>query len=170
MKIIITTIGILCGALAMLYNPTPSSQTNIIRKNGMEVIWAHQDDRVQFELKAPTTGWVAIGFNEADQLKNTYLIMGRVANNLATVKEHFVVEPGDYRPIETFGAPVLVDSIEGLESEDGTVIRFSLPIEAIDAYRKDLEPGKSYSLLMAFSLEDDFQHHSVMRTQTTIQL
>lgn len=170
MKIIITTIGILCGAVAMLFNPTPSNQTNSIRKNGMEVTWAYENNRVQFEMKAPTTGWIAIGFNEAGQLKNTYLIMGRVANNLVKVKEHFIVEPGDYRSIETFGAPVLVDAIEGLENEEGTVIRFSLPIEAIDAYRKSLEPGTHYSLLMAFSLEDDFQHHSVMRTQTTIQL
>jgi hypothetical protein len=170
MKTIITTIGILCGAVAILFNPTPSNQTNTIRKNGMEVTWAYRNNRVHFKMKAPTTGWVAIGFNEANQLKNTYLIMGRVAYNLATVKEHFVVEPGDYRPIETFGAPVLVDAIEGMENEGGTVIRFSLPIEAIDAYRKNLEPGTHYTLLMAYSLEDDFQHHSVMRTQTTIQL
>ncbi|WP_339815687.1 DOMON domain-containing protein [uncultured Imperialibacter sp.] len=170
MKIIVTVIGILCGIAVVLFDSGLSNAPNTVRRKGMEVSWTHRNNRVHFEMKAPTIGWVAIGFNEGDQLKNTYLIMGRVANNLATVKEHFVVEPGDYRPIETFGAPVLVDAIEGMENEEGTVIRFSLPVEAIDAYCKNLEPGTHYTLLMAFSLEDDFQHHSVMRTQTTIQL
>jgi hypothetical protein len=170
MKMTITIIGVLCGAAAMLFNPTTSDQTNTIRKNGMEVNWVYRDDRVQFKIKAPKTGWVAIGFNESDQLENTYLIMGSVVGDLVTVKEHFVVMPGDYRSIETFGAPILVDAIDGIENREGTMVEFSLPIKAIDFYRKDLGPGKSYFLLMAYSQEDDFQHHSAMRTQTTIQL
>ncbi len=136
----------------------------------MEVSWVFGGDQVHFQISAPTTGWVAIGFNETDQLKNTYLIMGSVADETVTVLEHFVVGSEDYRSVETFGAPKLIHGTEGKEDTKGTVIKFSLPVKAIDSYRKELNKGNTYFLLMAFSLADDFQHHSIMRTQTKIQL
>lgn len=141
-----------------------------VSKNGMEVKWRFDEYRIYFEMKAPTQGWVAIGFNESSALEGTYLIMGHVANHQAAVVEHFVQSPGQYSPIKDLGGTVEVQDIGGQEESKLTKLSFSLPLTAVDHYRKSFTSGADYNLLIAYSQEDDFQHHSVMRTSVKIQL
>jgi hypothetical protein len=63
-----------------------------------------------------------------------------------------------------------IENMEGYEKNNTTKIKFSLPIISNNKYAKNLNKGNDYFLLMAFSQEDDFQHHSIMRTATKITL
>jgi DOMON domain len=141
-----------------------------ISQNGMTVTWYHQNERIYFGLSAPTDGWVAIGFNVSDDIKGTYLLMGNVIDDKPTVMEHYTVSAGNYKPLTAFAVPTQVQHIEGVESKKNTVLNFSLPVKAISKYQKDLLPGKKYVLHIAYSREDDFQHHSMMRTTVNISL
>lgn len=169
MKPVTILIGLLAGLVALVFDPSEQQQ-NMIEKNGMKVRWSFLNDRIYFDVSAPTSGWVAIGFNEKPGLEGTYLLMGHVTNGVAEVKEHFVVAPGDYRPMEAFGAPSVVTIGWGVEETGSTSLQFSIPIKANDAFRKQMSPASSLHLLLAYSASDDFQHHSIMRTQTKIQL
>jgi hypothetical protein len=141
-----------------------------VEKNGMLIEWHHQNDSVRFEMSAPTQGWIAIGFNDREGMRGTYLLMGRVRNKQAEVVEHYTQNPGNYRPITDLGGQSLVHGVNGKESDHKTVVRFSVPTKAQTAYRSDFFPGKKYFLTLAFSREDDFQHHSIMRTSVKITL
>ena len=46
-----------------------------IEKNGMHVSWHFSKTKVHFKIKSPEKGWVAIDFNDKDQLKGTHLLM-----------------------------------------------------------------------------------------------
>lgn len=143
----------------------------VITRNKMTISWSYINDRIFIEMSAPTEGWIAIGFNTQTTITNIYLIMGVIdSNNKVVVQEHYVISPGNYKSFEALGAKISVKNIEGEQLQRVTRLRFSLPIEAIGSYKRSLEQGAGYILTMAYSLEKDFQHHSIMRTSAKIKL
>lgn len=141
-----------------------------ISKNKMTVRWQVEGDLIHFEMEAPTKGWVAIGFNETDQITGAYLLMGRVRHNKTEVLEHFTESPGNYHPLENYGIVNQVRNISGTEKDGRTTLKFSIPLTPASRYHKKLWTGKQWWLILAYSREDDFQHHSVMRTSESIKL
>jgi DOMON domain len=155
--------------LGSLFPGVPVS-AGAVSAQGMSVRWAFSGDQVEFTLSAPTQGWLAIGFNESDALPGTYLVMGRVQAGKAEVVEHKTLAPGDYRPLHTLGGQASVSGVTGRETSSETVLRFCLPQWVADGLHRRLVPGSRWSLLLAYSREDDFQHHSMMRTHMPITL
>ncbi len=141
-----------------------------ISQNGMEVLWYFEDDQIWIEMSGPTDGWIAIGFNEQQEITGNYLLMGRVVGQQAEVVEHVTLAPGKYQSIERLEGTVRVSSVSGQEKTGKTSLKFALPITALGQYRKDLKPASEYILLLAYSREDDFQHHSMMRTSIKVSL
>lgn len=141
-----------------------------VEKNGMTVRWTIQRNCLHFEVTAPTRGWVAVGLNTEDQLQGTNLIMGAVEEEFYRIDDRYIVAPGDHRSMTELGAIEQTCNRYGKEDEIHTVIKFSISAVAVDRYHKTLVAGKPYFLLMAYSLEDDFNHHSIMRTTTKINL
>lgn len=139
-------------------------------RNGMLFRWKIKGDHLLIQMSSPQQGWVAIGFNTRTGLKGTHLIMGNVDRGNAVVSDRFIVAPGDHRAIETLGGDAWPDEVGGTEDASGTTLNFQLPLNRSDEWHHRLTPGNQYHVLMAFSREDDFQHHSMMRTEITIQL
>ncbi len=149
---------------------TEDSTYKKIEKNNMVVSWYFTIDSCFFEMSAPNTGWVAIGFNEYDDITGTYLVMGAVNKATTVVVEYLTSGPGNYAPLSELGIANAVDNVSGLETSSNSTIAFSLPRKPYTKYQKNIEPGKTYYLIMAYSEEDDFKHHSMMRTMQKIIL
>ena len=141
-----------------------------IDKNGMKVSWHFKNERIYFEMSAPTDGWITIGFNTNSGIQGASLLMGNVIDGKTNLVEHYTSNPGNYKPITELGAAAQVENIEGTEGNNFTQIKFSLPIEALSQYQKDLKPNMDYFMILAYSREDDFQHHSMMRTHIKVTL
>ncbi len=141
-----------------------------IERNGMTFRWLIQEEYVSIEISAPQQGWVAIGFNTKSGLTDTHLLMGRMVKGQAEISDRYVLAPGKHQAITKLGGTKWSTRISGLEDRQRTLIRFSLPLNKADEWRHRLVPGKKYYVLMAFSRDDDFQHHSMMRTEVLIQL
>lgn len=141
-----------------------------VTKNDLVVKWSHSKTSIQFEVEAPTQGWVAIGFNELTSLNSTYLIMGAMKNTKAVVEEYYVFKPGDYQTFRSIGTDLNLKNISGSQDSKKTIIKFSLPNDMMSRYTKLLSKGASFNLLMAYSTHDDFEHHSIMRTSLKIKL
>ena len=147
-----------------------SSGEKAISKSNMNVSWHYVNDRIFFEMDAPTDGWVTIGFNTQSGTTGAYLLMGNIVSGKVNVVEHYTKSPGNYTPITKLGAKSQVENIEGIEKSNHTLIKFSLPIKALSKYQKDLSEGSKYTMIIAYSREDDFQHHSMMRTSANVKL
>jgi hypothetical protein len=162
------TLLTILGSLIAGKSDVPSRQ-GIIVKQQMQVSWQASEGRVHFELTAPVTGWMAIGLNTSDELTGTYLLMARVVEGQPEVVEHKVIAPGVYRPFQELDTSTAVTDIHGSEKEGITIVSFSLPEMKISPLALPIHEGQDYTLLMAYSISDDFQHHSIMRTLETIQ-
>lgn len=141
-----------------------------VEQRGMEVRWRFLENQIELEMVAPTTGWVAIGFNHRSGLTGTNLIMGSVVGDETILSDQYVALPGDHRPISEIGGESWLQVEEAEETASRTRIRFFLPHNQSDKWHPALAPGQKIYLLMAFSREDDFAHHSIMRTEITIEL
>lgn len=145
-------------------------EDNTVRKNGMEVLWDHIEGRTHFSVKAPTKGWIAIGFNKEPDLKGTFLIMCRIVDSVVEVEPHHILGPGNYRPLDTLGERVEVKDISGIQDYETSQIQFSIPSKKSGEYSCSLMSGDTYHMLLAFSVSPDFQHHSIMRTSILVVL
>jgi len=141
-----------------------------ISKKGMGVQWYFKNSRIFFTMSAPTNGWVTVGFNTTEKMTNAYLLMGRVVEHKAEVVEHYTIAAGNYKPIKALNGEIQVQNVSGYQKADTSVFQFSLPIEAVGKYQKNLSPGSKYIMTLAYSQEDDFQHHSIMRTSINVEL
>ncbi|MEL6588524.1 MAG: DOMON domain-containing protein [Bacteroidota bacterium] len=141
-----------------------------IHKNGMEVSWQIEGSKVWIEVHAPTTGWLGISFNQSEEIVGSYLLMGRIQDGKAEVVEHYTLARGDYRPISMLGGGEAVQDVSGGERDGSSWIRFSIPIDGDGPYRRTLGLGSEHVMQMAYSQDDDFQHHSRMRTSVKVRL
>lgn len=161
-------IVIICMAILTITQIQPQDSMKEVRKNNMTVCWKMEKEYIQVEMEAPTNGWIAIGFNETSSLKGTYLLMGRIRKGKAEVVEHYTEKLGNYKPIADLGVPNQVISISGHEKGNLTKLKFSIPISKSSKYHKQLSTETKWTLLLAYSVDDDFQHHSIMRTSMEI--
>jgi len=141
-----------------------------VSKNGMLIKWNIKSSEVIFKIFAPTNGWLAIGINTKEGLKGTNLIMGHVKNSKAYVEDQYIIEAGNHKRITSLGGQSMIKSYSGKENTTGTNLSISIPKDYKDKYHHSLKRGNEYYLLMAYSQEDDFGHHSIMRTSIKIIL
>lgn len=148
----------------------PENEWKKTKQKDMELAWKVEQTAIHCRIQSPGTGWAAVGFNTKPGLAGTHLIMGKVINGKVAFSDRYVLRPGLHQPINELGGTSTLSELSGTESQEGTQLEFSFPLTPSDKYHHELIPGKEYHLLLAWSREDDFMHHSAMRTHFTIIL
>jgi len=159
---------ILYGTMAII--PSDYFCMKNIEKNGMRVAWNHKNQILEIEIFVPTDGWMAIGFNDKTGLSGTNLIMANVHDGKITLSDRYTSKPGVHHAIEDLGGQNLLTLISGKETKQGTTLKFSMPKKPDDQFHHRLELAKPTYMLLAYSQEDDFKHHSIMRTELRVIL
>mgnify|MGYP001815508487 CR=1 FL=1 len=136
----------------------------------MKISWEHQNDRVVFTASAPDDGWVALGFNTKNNIVGSNLIMVGVEGSKTTAEDFYVVGAGNPKPVATLGSKSQIEHVTGEDKNGITTISFTIPIKAFDKYHQDLSKGRKLWLICAYSMEDEFDHHSRMRRHVQITL
>ena len=162
MKYILITILTICSL--------NSTYKKRVSKNGMIVSWHYTEDLIHFAMKAPTSGWVTIGFNDKSTISGAYLLMGRIVNGKAEVAEMYTSSPGRYYSIKEYGEATSITIVKGNESNSNSSIYFCLPITPKNKYQRSLKEGSEYYMTLAYSTHDNFSHHSRMRTTVKLKL
>lgn len=148
----------------------PPTPIGTVSSGGITFSWAHIGGELRCHVQAPTTGWVAIGFNEVAELTGTRLVMGAFINGEAIVSDRTVVAPGDHRQIEDVGGVSDLSQPSGTERDGTTEISFTLPAATAHEWSHDLRQGTTVYLLLAYSVADEFDHHSRVRRHLTVRL
>lgn len=145
-------------------------QPKHVEVNGLSITWTDEGDYWRFKLDAPTEGWVALGYNSRNHIVGTNLIMGAVEKEKLRISDRFVQRFGEHFAVEELGGTNQLFSAEGEEAFGHTIIQFNIPKQSGDKLHYDLLPGHSIWFICAYSREDDFQHHSMMREHIQITL
>lgn len=142
-----------------------------ISVGGMDITWEYSDtNTITFTATAPDDGWVALGFNDNDDIVNSNLIMVSVQDGVIVSEEFYVIGLGDPKPIYAIGSSAQHKIIAGSENGEKTTISFTMPTVKADDRHYSLQKGDTIWLVCAYSMEDEFDHHSRMRKHVKITL
>ncbi|MEM7381452.1 MAG: DOMON domain-containing protein, partial [Bacteroidota bacterium] len=62
---------------------------------GMTVSWTYNENYINFKLNAPNDGWVALGFNNRNDIKDTHLLMFATKDGKPSYQELYVKAAGN---------------------------------------------------------------------------
>lgn len=156
-------------SFASWFQPFPDSNRSV-EFRGMTVSWEFQGDHLLVRAQSPSKGWVAVGFNESAGLTGTHLVMASVEQGKSKIEGQSILAPGEHPSMVSLGETQAVKLLSAVENDSGTQIEFSIPCDPVNSYHKTLRSGQKIYLLVAYSMEDDFAHHSIARTTFSIQL
>jgi hypothetical protein len=147
----LTATGLLAAAPAR-------AASGRIATDGVILVWRHAESRLFAEFSAPAPGWVAVGFNATHGLAGTRFVIAapaRIEERLALVPDHVRVES---RGLGTGLGDASFARVRGT-----AVLRFSLPHRFPDSPELRLDAGHRAHVMLAWSHDDDFAHHSAWR-------
>ena len=147
-----------------------TAQQQKLAVGGMEVDWEFDQDTIVFTATAPDDGWIGLGFNSHDAIKGANLFLFNHTKKGSAAMEYFVLNPGNPKPVKSLGSQEQLIAYSTKEMDGKTQVRFSLPTTAVDDYHFDLGPNTTLWLICAYSMEDEFEHHSRMRKHVKVTL
>lgn len=126
---------------------------------------------LECELRANTTGWLAVGFNPSLQMKDANFIIGNVIAGVGTVRDDWGNTPSSHLPDTDLGGTNDVTLVSALEAEGVTTLRFRFPLDSGDQRDRVLSPGSSYPVIFASGFDDDLDsyHNSLGAGTITIR-
>jgi hypothetical protein len=164
------TVGMM--ALMMLMTLVPTSPADAcqrargrVEEGGMSVDWSMGADSVELRLAAPTTGWLAVGFNDRPTLDGTRLFMVRVVDGKGEVEEH-LADPPNHAPRDPAHAAGSAKVLSASVVEGATTA--TIRVAHSDFGGVEIGPGGTYHLTIAWSRSGDWQHHSAFRSAVEV--
>ena len=131
--------------------------------NGMNLRYEVIQDSIYAFLSAPTKGWMMIGFNSKNSVEDADFKFFNIESNVMNTSDRVNIGGRNYPPDEDLRGVNNIRVVSGQENSSGTAIHFVIPLKTKD--RNDFQHylNQSFWLILAYSEEDDFQHHSRMR-------
>ena len=120
------------------------------------------DDHLEISVTAPTTGWVAVGFEPTAMMRDANLIVGYVdAGGTLHIRDDYGTGATSHEPdVELGGTSDFYDE-SGSEDAGSTSVSFSLPLDSGDEYDRSLMEDNDYTVLFAYGGDgaDDFSSY-----------
>jgi hypothetical protein len=136
---------------AVLYGPESRGYSG----GDIEVFWTTDDEHLYMALRGETTGWISIGFDPLEWMKDADVIMGSVDGNEVVVEDQYSTEIyGPHLPDEDLGGTDDILEFGGLEKDGQTVIEFKRRLDTGDEFDKVISPGQERDGVL-FILEEE---------------
>jgi len=138
---------------------------------GMTLSWKVEEGKLlRVKVKAPTTGWVAVGFDPEKGMKGANIVIGYVKDGVAVAEDHFGSGAVAHKADTKAGGTDDVTGVGGSEADGATELSFSIPLDSGDARDKPLVEGSQYKVILAHGAKDklSLRHSSVAIVQVTL--
>ncbi|WKN44533.1 DOMON domain-containing protein [Tunicatimonas pelagia] len=152
------------GLLGWSVNPELAATNNPVTVSNITFQYRLHADSLEIQVSAPTHGWVAVGFHNDAKLIGNDLLMFSVIDGMVVYQE-YIRNWNDHPEDTALGGENSIDVIGYLEDETSTTVKFKIPINSGDSFDTIHQPNRDFYLLLAYSVEDDFNHHSMVRKQ-----
>ncbi len=124
-------------------------------------------DSIHVILSAPTTGWVSVGFEPSQVMKDADIYIGYVENGTVLLRDDFGTGNTSHAPDTSLGGASSYTGLSGTESGGVTEISFMIARNPGDPYDKVLTAGGTYKVLVGYGPDDadDFTtYHSWVKS------
>ncbi len=122
----------------------------------MEVSWKNDQENLYMALKSTTDGWLSVGFEPSEWMKDADTIMGFAEGVRATVLDEYCT--GNYGPHDEdtmLGGKDDILAFGGRREGGYTVIEFKRKLNTGDRFDKAFTPGQRVSMIWATADTND---------------
>ncbi|MEM9078443.1 MAG: DOMON domain-containing protein [Bacteroidota bacterium] len=134
-----------------------------LKASGIAFTYEVVGDSLECQLNAPTNGWIGVGFNDKNSIVGSDLLLFNIVDGIPSCTDLFVKGIGSPVRDDKNGGKNTINLRGGIERKSYTSITFSIPLDSGDPNDFLLLPNKEAWLILAFSVNDDFEHHSRVR-------
>jgi DOMON domain len=158
-----------CIALVFVSNAVAATYDHEITVQKMVVSWKVDGANINIKLSAPTKGWVGIGFNPTDEMKDAKFVLGYVKDGKAVITDDFGTADTKHEPVETLGGKSDVTSVGGTLQGDTTTLEFVMPLVSTDSKGCKIDPAGNTTVLLAYGPDNDsFKIKHKFRTKISV--
>ncbi|MDH7597916.1 MAG: DUF2202 domain-containing protein [Methanothrix sp.] len=130
-----------------LYSPARQGYTG----GTMTASWKIDDEHLYMALNGSTPGWLAIGFEPAEWMKDADMVLGFVEGNARVLDEYSTGNYGPHIDDTALGGTDDIMEHGGRSYGTHTVVEFRRKLDTGDRFDKVLRPGKNVSIIWAMS-------------------
>ncbi len=138
----------------------------------LEISWKNDEDSLYMALKGDTSGWVSIGFEPTEWMKDADIVMGAVDGyNVIVLDKYSTNDYGPHVPDEELGGTDDILDYGGREENGYTIIEFKRKMDTGDQYDKAFTVGQRVSIIWSMSNADSIGVvHNVARGEGILEL
>ena len=133
--------------------------------------WTIEKNNLAAKISAPTTGWVAVGFNPTRKMKDANIIIGSVKNGKVEILDEFGFGATQHKSDDNIGGAVNVTIVGGREENGVTTLEFIIPINSGDDKDTAIDPAADTVVIVAHGGDSDsYRGKHVFRDTVKINL
>jgi len=117
--------------------------------------WSVVGDQLAVKLTAPTKGWVAVGFNPSNKMKDSNIVIGYVKKGKVEIVDHFGTAATQHKGDTKVGGAENVTVVGGSEEGGTTTIEFSIPLNSGDEKDGTIDPNADTTVMLAYGIDRD---------------
>ncbi len=132
--------------------------------------WKVDGDNLKGKMTAKTEGWIGVGFNPTDEMKDANFVLGLVKDGKAKVfDDHGIAKRQHRRDDATGGSDDIIES--SVTEKDGTTeMTFTVPLKPADSLDKAIDPNGDTILLLAWGDSDIIAKQHKVRSKWKVNL
>ena len=161
-------LSALAFCLFVSLNVSAATYQHSLNAGKMTFSWSVDSDQLSAKVSAPTTGWVAVGFNPSSKMKDANIIIGYVKKGKVTISDDFGIAATQHKSDTKVGGQNNVTVVGGSEEGNTTVIEFAIPLNSGDQKDGALDLNGDTVVILAYGEgRDSFRvKHSFAETLT----
>lgn len=150
------TAAVILAFLVSMANVAQSAEyQHSMTVEKMTFDWSVDGENLAVKLSAPTKGWVAVGFNPTDQMKDANIIIGYVKKGKVKIVDDFGTGASLHKADTKIGGAANVTVVGGTEEGNTTTIEFSIPLNSGDDKDGVIDPSGDTTVILAYGPERD---------------
>ncbi|MCX8207193.1 MAG: DUF2202 domain-containing protein [Methanothrix sp.] len=130
-----------------LYSPARQGYTG----GTLTVSWKIDDEHLYMALNGSTRGWLAIGFEPSEWMKDADMVLAFVSGSVRVLDEYSIGNYGPHIDDTMLGGTYDILEHGGRSYGAHTVVEFRRKLETGDRFDKVLRPEQSVSIIWAMS-------------------
>jgi len=126
-----------------------------VKLQSFELYWFIEGEYIYFGIKGHTYGWVAIGFNPSDKMKDADIVFAWIKAGIVGIDDQYSTgETGPHTSDTELGGTFDIEDYGGQEAEGWTTIEFKRKLNTGDSYDYAIVPGEEVKVMWAIGLSD----------------
>lgn len=147
-------LGTLCLFLTSSFT-FASDYTHQFEDKNMSFAWKVDGENLLVKMSAKTEGWVGIGFNPTEKMKDANFVLGYVKKGKAKIVDEYGTSKTAHKNDEKLGGTTDAVLVAGTEEGGVTTIEFSMPLKTDDSNDQNLDVDGNTVVLLAYGTGRD---------------